>query len=92
MNLDTDRFRSDIQGELKRIEQQQENLRKEIARLDTEKDRLSETFEAVDAVERMARELEVLRKLDKSSDEPQKAAEAPKAAGGSQVQDFKQWA
>ncbi len=106
MQLDTDHLKGKIQDEAERLESRIDELRREITHLETEKARLSETYEAVEAVERIARELDVLSKLEDASkvDEPPEpssssrplgdaaASYSPKAPSESVVQDFKQWA
>ena len=98
MNLDTEQLKSKIHGEMNRLDEQKANLEKEIARLESEKERLGETVQAVESVERIAKEIEVLDKLDDSAvrDEArhssESAADETAAQGETRVQDFKQWA
>ncbi len=107
MHLDTESLKAKIESEVSRIEGQKENLLAEIQKLESEQDRLNETFEAVEAVERTAKELEVLSHLSDASEAPvpeqeqavvdeahPQAAEPAysEASNDSMIQDFKQWA
>ncbi len=69
MHLDTESLKAKIESDVKRMEEQKENLRTEIQKLESEQGRLNESFEAVEAVERMANEFEVLSQLDDASGE-----------------------
>ncbi len=69
MHLDTESLKAKIESEVKRMEEQKENLRTEIQKLESEQGRLNESFEAVEAVERMTYELKVLSHLGDASDE-----------------------
>ena len=95
MNLDTEKLKAKIQNEVSRIEQQKADLHNEIARLDDEKARLHETVSAVEAVEKIAGEIEVLHRLDAVPPESEAApasSEEPADSDSQPIQDFKQWA
>ncbi|HSR67110.1 MAG TPA: hypothetical protein VLU25_04155 [Acidobacteriota bacterium] len=64
MQLDTNQLKGRIDSEVERIKGRIEALRQEIQNLEGEKSRLAETFKAVEAVERIARELDVLNQVD----------------------------
>ncbi len=70
MNLDTERLKTKIQLELNRIEQERIKLEKDIGRLQAEKDRLNGTFDAVETVERIAKEIELIRNVGTTAGEP----------------------
>ena len=62
--MDIEKLTARIKAELDRIEKQRALLEEEISRLDSEKARLKEGGHAIEQLERISRELEMLDRLD----------------------------
>lgn len=77
MQLDTNQLKGRIDSEVDRINGRIEALHKEIKDLEGERARLGETFQAVEAVERIARELELLDARSESGDPGAEVSQEP---------------
>lgn len=62
--MDIERLTVRIKAELDRIEKQRALLEKEISRLDSENARLKEGYHAIEQLQRISRELDMLDRLD----------------------------
>lgn len=77
MQLDTNQLKGRIDSEVDRINGRIEALHKEIKDLESERARLGETFQAVEAVERIARELDLLDERSESVDSGAQVSQEP---------------